>query len=266
VATAANLAWDLLQRKQFTTARKLFRQVLIIRDHRLRWEHPDTQTTRGNIAWLTYEQGEPGEATHRLTRLVQSRQRTLRAGHPRILTTRHNLALSLRSQRDYDAAVDEFREILAVQEEDEDIGRDHESTLSTRYNLAVTLRLRDGRAAGRAIDVGAAIDLLDELLDEQLAVYSSRHPAITQTREELIAALRQRGLAFDLDRANDERTPSRTAAALSRHRTEPEYDDEPEVFPDQDPLLAPFLTENLDAYVDRDLDGYVPSRPGDEAA
>ncbi|MBM2622844.1 ATP-binding protein [Actinoplanes sp. LDG1-06] len=246
LATAANLAWDLLQRKQFDTARRLFKQVLRIRRNRLGPNHPDTQTTRGNIGWLTYEQGNLAEATHRFERLVDDRVDFLGAEHPRTLTTRHNLALSLRSQRRYEEALTQFEQVLAVQEQV--LIADHESTLSTRYNLAVTLRLHPGNG-----NLSRSIDLLSEVLDKQLTVFSARHPTVVQTREELIAALRQRGTAADLDRASDERTPSRAAGALSRHRGDHEYDDDPGPATDEDPLLEAFLDPDIDAYVDDDI-------------
>ncbi|MEU4421795.1 tetratricopeptide repeat protein [Actinoplanes sp. NPDC024001] len=234
LATAANLAWDLLQRKQFAPSRQLFEQVLRIRERRLGLNHPDTQTTRGNLGWLTYEEGKLDEAVDRLTDLVSDRVRSLGAEHPRTLTTRHNLALSLRSQRKYDEALDQFDEVLRIQSRV--IGPGHESTLSTTYNYAVTLRMHGG---DKMLD--RSIDMFGEVLDRQLTVFSSRHPSVVQTREQLIAALRQRGTAADLDRASDERTPSRAAQALSRHRTDREYDDEPRPPLSRDPLLAALL-------------------------
>jgi hypothetical protein len=68
------------------------------------------------------------------------------------------------------------------------IGADHQSTLSTIYNLAVTCRLQADEQS-----LEQAIGLLREVLAKQRRVYSSRHPDLIRTREELIATLRQRG-------------------------------------------------------------------------
>jgi tetratricopeptide (TPR) repeat protein len=244
LATAANLAWDLQQRREFSTARLLFMQVLRIRHSRLGLNHPDTQTTRGNIGWLTYEQGDFREATGRFEKLVDDRVRTIGPKHPRTLTTRHNLALSLRAQGDYPRAIEQFGQVLTIQKQV--IGNDHESTLSTRYNLAVTHQL-DGN-----LDLG--IELLEDVLDRQLKVFSARHPAVVQSRDDLITAWRQRRRPDDLDRASDERNPSRTAWALSRHRSALKYDDEPMDRADgADPLLTAFLDSDIADYRDPDL-------------
>lgn len=247
LATAANLAWDLLQRKEFSTARLLFKQVLRIRHGRLGLDHPDTQTTRGNIGWLTYEQGAFDEATARFQKLVADRAATIGPEHPRTLTTRHNLALSLRAQQDYDRAIGHFRQVLAIQKQV--IGENHESTLSTRYNLAVTYRLH-----GTAEYLDLAVEFLEDVLDRQLKVFSARHPAVVQTRGELITAWRQRRRPDDLERAGDERNPSRTAWALSRHRGELTYDEVPaDRGADDDPLLTAFLDPDISDYQDPDV-------------
>jgi tetratricopeptide (TPR) repeat protein len=258
VATAANLAWDLLQRRQFDKARQLFRQVLSIRSAQLTYNHPDTQTTRGNIAWLTYEEGEWEEAAFRLRRLVETREASLGPRHPRTLTTRHNLALSLRSQRDYPAAVREFVELRQLQQET--IGDDHPSTMSTRYNLAVTYRLQADEDS-----LEQAINLLRELRGQQLTVYGARHPDLARTREELIATWRQRGTTIDLDHASDEQTPSRYAAALSRHHVEPEFDAEPDVVGADDPQVAAFVRKGTGSFVDEDVRGFRRSETTVEA-
>ncbi len=71
-----------------------------------------------------------------------------------------------------------------------------------------------------------------------------------------LTAPAQRGTALDLDRASDEQTPSRAAAALSRHRKEQDYDDEPASVPAGDSPILAFLEADIDRYIDDDLDGY----------
>jgi len=94
------------------------------------------------------------------------------------------------------------------------------------------------------------------VLGQQLTVYGARHPDLVRTREELIATWRQRGTTIDLDHASDEQTPSRYAAALSRHHVEHEFDAEPDVMSADDPLIAAFVRNGTGSFVDEDVRGF----------
>jgi CHAT domain-containing protein/tetratricopeptide (TPR) repeat protein len=138
VATSLNnLAWLLIEQRQYFEAEPLYRRALIIREKALGQDHPDVSVSLNNLAGLLSDQGQYGAAEPLHRRSLAIREKVLGPEHPDVATSLNNLAGLLSDQGQYGAAEPLYRRSLAILVKT--LGPEHPNLATSLNNLAELL-------------------------------------------------------------------------------------------------------------------------------
>ncbi|MBI4904838.1 MAG: tetratricopeptide repeat protein [Acidobacteria bacterium] len=136
-ATAADLAWAMVQRGDYAGAVSLQQQALSVRQSQFGEEHPETASAINALAAFYEHAGRYVESETLHRRALHIQERTLGIQHPETLASISNLAIACQRQGRFTEAEHLYRRAVEVTQRL--LGPDHPDSLAPLTNLASVL-------------------------------------------------------------------------------------------------------------------------------
>jgi tetratricopeptide (TPR) repeat protein len=178
-----NLALLLQAQGDYTAARPLYNQALVICEQALDPTHPDIAASLANLASLLYDQGHYTAARPLCERALTIHEGALGPAHPHTAASLTSLARLLQAQGDYAAARPLYERALAIYEQA--LGPTHPDTATSLANMAVLLHDQG--------DYGGARRLYERALNIHEQVLGPDHPDTASSLANLASLLQDQG-------------------------------------------------------------------------
>jgi serine/threonine-protein kinase len=201
-------------------------EALEIRQGALGDGHRSVGITASNLATAYYHRSRVDEAVRLQELAVHALQRSVGPDHQRSVVALGNLAVYRLVGGDWDAAVTDYRELLARQTRIQ--GRDHPVTITVMTSLATALAYQAG-GSGNDSGFAEAEGLLRKALAIREATLGAAHPEVAgvldalgnilSTRGKVREALAAQQRAVEIYRGTFGEVHARTAGALYRLAT-----------------------------------------------
>ncbi len=178
-----DLAWLMVQKRDFATAESLLRRALLIRERMLGEDHPDVAATLASVAWTLQWQGDFRTAESLLRQALTSLRRHLGNDHVNVARSLNYLGTVLLNRDEYDEAERLFREALAIRRRL--LGDEHPDVNISRSNLAMVLQKKGS--------YDEAESGLREALSQNVTILPREHRNIATSHNRLAMSLQEKG-------------------------------------------------------------------------